>query len=94
VEMSSIGAEILCLIVPGGKEYFVVKLLFGISGRLSEACLVRRVVKARDRDISKIVGKIDTVSGIREFGIFFLPTNEVAGDLTRRGGVGDYPNVV
>jgi hypothetical protein len=52
VEMSSIGAEILCLIVPEvEKECFVVRDLFGISGVLSLPPLDLRVVKALERDI-------------------------------------------
>jgi hypothetical protein len=50
--MSSIGAEILCLIVPEeDNEYFAVRDLFGISGMLSFAALDFLVVKARERDI-------------------------------------------
>jgi len=52
VEMSSIGAEILCLIVPEAeKECFVVRDLLGISGVLSLPPRDLLVVKALDRDI-------------------------------------------
>ena len=52
VEMSSIGAEILCLIVPEeDNECFAVRDLFGISGILSLAALDFLVVKALERDI-------------------------------------------
>jgi hypothetical protein len=50
VEINSIGAEILCRIVPAGN--FVVKERFGIAGTDSVslfACLL--VVKALERDI-------------------------------------------
>lgn len=50
VEMSSMGAEILCLIVPEEKECFVVRDLFGISGAVSLA-LDLLVVNALERDI-------------------------------------------
>lgn len=50
VEMSSIGAEILCLIVPEN-ECFAVSDLFGISGVLSLPPLDLLVVKALERDI-------------------------------------------
>jgi len=52
VEMSSIGAEILCLIVPEEeKECFAVRDRFGISGVLSLPPLDLLVVKALERDI-------------------------------------------
>jgi hypothetical protein len=52
VEMSSIGAEILCLIVPEeDNECFVVRDLFGSSGALSFAALDFLVVKALEIDI-------------------------------------------
>jgi len=51
VEMSSIGAEILCLIVPEN-ECFVVIDRFGIPEVASaETLALRRVVKALESDI-------------------------------------------
>jgi len=60
VEMSSIGAEILCLIVPEEeKECFAVRDLFGISGVLSLPPLDLLVVKALERDIfANMAGKV------------------------------------
>lgn len=57
VEMSSIGAEILCLIVPLN---LVVMDLFGTTGVPSEEALARRVVKALDNDIfAEFVNDLD-----------------------------------
>ena len=56
VEMSSIGADILCLIVPE-KECLVVSDLFGISGVLPLPPLDLLVVKALERDIFAKYGK-------------------------------------
>jgi len=50
VEINSIGAEILCRIVPVAKERFVVRCLFGTSGLASEVLALRLVVKALARD--------------------------------------------
>jgi len=65
VEMSSIGAEILCLIVPEEeKECFAVRDLFGISGVLSLPPLDLRVVKALARDIfSNMARRVNLWSG-------------------------------
>jgi hypothetical protein len=48
VEMSSMGAEILCRIVP---PVLIVLDRFGISGVASTEALARRVVNALDKDI-------------------------------------------
>jgi hypothetical protein len=56
VEMSSIGAEILCLIVPE-KECFAVRDRFGMSGVLPLPPLDLRVVKALERDILENLAK-------------------------------------
>ncbi len=56
VEMSSIGAEILCLIVPE-KECFAVRDLFGMSDVLPLPPLDLLVVKALERDIFAKYGK-------------------------------------
>lgn len=63
VEMSSTGAEILCLMVPDEKECFVVRFLRGISGEYSEALADLLVVKALDRDIFAEYGRIVIWSG-------------------------------
>lgn len=51
VEINSMGAEILFLMLLEPKDFFVVKLLDGIGAEISEAALLRFVVKARARDI-------------------------------------------
>jgi hypothetical protein len=55
VEMSSMGAEILCLIVP---EDFPVKLRCSIEGVISDDLTDRLVVKALERDIFAEYGRI------------------------------------
>ena len=55
--MSSIGAEILCLIAP---EDFLVKLRCGIEGAISDALADLLVVKALERDIFAEAGRIVT----------------------------------
>jgi len=60
VEMSSTGAEILCLIVPDEKECFVVRFLRGMSGKCSDTLAALLVVKALERDIFAEYGRIVT----------------------------------
>lgn len=51
VEINSIGAEILCRMVPAAKDRFEVRDRFGTSGMASVVLAVRLVVKALDKDI-------------------------------------------
>lgn len=51
VEINSMGAEILFLMLLEPRDFFVVKLLEGIGAEISEAALLRFVVKARASDI-------------------------------------------
>jgi len=60
VEMSSTGAEILCLMLPDEKECFVVRFLRGISGKFSDTLADLLVVKALERDIFAEYGRIVT----------------------------------
>jgi hypothetical protein len=60
VEMSSTGAEILCLMVPDEKECFVVRFLRGMSDKLSDTFADLLVVKALERDIFAEYGRIVT----------------------------------
>jgi hypothetical protein len=55
VEMSSMGADILCLMVP---EDFPVRLRCGTDGVVSDALADRLVVKALEIDIFAESGKI------------------------------------
>jgi hypothetical protein len=55
VEISSTGAEILFLMVPGAKECLLVKLLCGIGGDTSEVFALRFVVNARERLVAIVV---------------------------------------
>jgi len=75
VERSSIGADILCLMVP--ESCLVVMLLLGISGipvAEDEAFAFLRVVKALDSDI--FAESMDVFDkDIRDRYIFFLPTS-------------------
>jgi len=91
VEMSSRGAEILCLIVPEEeKECFVVRDRFGISGVLPLPPLDLLVVKALERDIStKMVAKITYGPDKMGKGALLPSTNEMVGcwPLTVDGGV-------
>ena len=51
VEISSTGADILYLIVPGAKECLVVRLLCGTEAvPASDGTLLRLVVKALERE--------------------------------------------
>ncbi len=78
--MSSIGAEILCLIVPE-KECFVVRDLFGVSGVLPLPPLALLVVKARERDILGKYGKSYLVFRMRW--IKKLPSSSTNGMVGR-----------
>lgn len=87
VDMSSIGAEILCLIVPEGKECFAVKLLFGISDMLPGAFALFLVVKALERDIFAEYGRKLTSATEKVNSDSLLPsTNDVVGCLANWWG--------
>jgi len=72
--MSSIGAEILCLIVPEeDNECFVVRDLFGISGVLSFAALDLLVVKALEIDVFANMAAKVRIRWDKELFSSFLP---------------------
>ncbi len=86
VEMSSIGAEILCLMDPEEKDGLVVKLLFGISANASVLLTPLRAVKALDRDIFAECGSVKN-------GDVYFPFNQRGLCVVGNIGVGlVYPN--
>jgi len=95
VEISSTGAEILFLMVPGAKECLVVKLLCGIGGDTSEACALRFVVNALERLVAIVMETyaegIQILRQKRMYGYFLPSTNEVDGSGNMAWGE-IYPN--